>query len=81
MVLVRTKMNIAFEQMNVLFPMKSIILAKCFSEFLPILEAVTSTSIPPIDKPQAYIMDTVLTLERPVISTIGKIYKITTKTQ
>lgn len=79
MVLVRTKMNIPFEQMTVLFPMNATLLAKCFSEFLPILEATTSISIPPIARSQANTNDTVLILERPVISTIGKIRKITTR--
>lgn len=79
MVLVRTKMNIPFEQMSVLFPMKAKLLAKCFSEFLPVLEAATSTSIPAIAKSQANIQGTVLILERPVITTIGKIQRITTR--
>lgn len=79
MVLVRTKMNIPFEQLTVLFPMKTTLLAKCFSEFLPILEAATSLSIPPPTK--SAVKETELVIERPSIAMVGKeglIRKITT---
>lgn len=81
MILVRTKMNIPFEQMTVLFPMKTTLLAKCFSEFLPILEAATSSSIPPPSKSTANVKETELVIERPSITMVGKeglIRKITT---
>lgn len=78
MTLVRMKMNIPFEQMTVLFPMKTTLLAKCFSEFLPILEAATSSSIPPPTK--STVKETELIIERPSITMVGKgpIRKITT---
>lgn len=81
MVLVRTKMNISFDLMTVLFPMKASLLSKCFSEFLPILEEATRSSIPPPEKTNNNVKDTELVIERPTISKIGLkgiIRKITT---
>lgn len=81
MVLARTKMNIPFEQMTVLFPMKASLLSKCFTEFLPILEEATRSSIPPPQKTNNNTKDTELVIERPTLSNIGSkgiIRKITT---
>lgn len=81
MVLVRTKMNIPFDLMSVLFPMKAALLSKCFSEFLPILEVATRKSIPPPEKIKNIVKDTEFIIERPTISNVGSkgiIRKITT---